>query len=291
MIDFLPRPDSRRSIVVAQLLTVAAAGLLLAGCDKKPGGQVVAVVNNEEVTRQELKIEAQQAQIPEGTDPKEAIPALIGRVVDRNLLAEYARAEGLDRAQEYVARRRQLEKNLLATLALQKLAATQPEPTAEEVQKFIADNPTAFAERKILTLDQIRFATPTDVEKLKAITALPTIEAVAAKLTADGVKFERGEKALDTASIDTSVAKQIVALRDGEVFDISTGGVTFVNIITARRVAVAPVAEWKPAATDALKRQNLNKTLEAEMKRIRDRATIVYDPAFKPKAAAKAPAG
>lgn len=290
MIDLLFQTDKRRSTAAAQLFMVASVGLLLAGCDKKPGGQVVAVVNNEEVTRQELKIEAQQAQIPEGADPKEAIPALIGRVVDRNLLAEYARAEGLDRAQEYVARRRQLEKNLLATLALQKLAATQPEPTAEEIQKFIDANPTAFAQRQMLTLDQIQFATPTDIEKLKAITSLPNIDAVAAQLTADGIRFERGPKPLDTASLDTSVSKQIVALRDGEVFDISTGGVTFVNVITARRNAQAPVAEWKPAATDAVKRQNLNKRLEAEMKRIRDRATIVYDPAFKPKAAAPAAA-
>jgi EpsD family peptidyl-prolyl cis-trans isomerase len=288
MIDLMPWSGQRARKSAATCMTIAAAALVLAGCDKKPGGQVVAVVNNEEVTRQELKIEAQQAQIPAGTDPKEAIPALIGRVVDRNLLAEYARAEGLDRAPEYVARRRQLEKNLLATLALQKLAATQPEPTADEVQKFIAANPTAFAERKVLTLDQIRFKTPADMAKLKAITTLPSNEAVSAKLTADGVQFERSDKALDTASIDAGIAKQIVALRDGEMFDISTGGVTFVNIITARRSAVAPAADWKPAATDALKRQNLNKALEAEMKRIRDRATIVYDPAFKPKAPAPA---
>jgi EpsD family peptidyl-prolyl cis-trans isomerase len=288
MIDSMSQSGSRVGKTTVSLLVLATGALLLAGCDKKPGGQVVAVVNNEEVTRQELKIEAQQAQIPAGTDPKAAIPALIGRVVDRNLLAEYARAEGLDRAPEYVARRRQLEKNLLAGLALQKLAATQPEPTAADVEKFIAANPTAFAQRKILSLDQIRFATPTDVAKLKAITTLPTIDAVAAKLTADGVRFERGEKAFDTASIDSSVAKQIVALQNGEIFDISTGGVTFVNIITARRDAVAPNAEWKLAATDAVKRQNLNKALEAEMKRIRDRATIVYDPAFKPKAAAPA---
>jgi EpsD family peptidyl-prolyl cis-trans isomerase len=273
---------------VSPVLVLASLGVLLGGCDKKPGGQVVAVVNNEEVTRQELKIEAQQAQIPEGTDPKDALPTLIGRVVDRNLLAEYARAEGLDRAPEYVARRRQLEKNLLATLALQKLAASQPEPTAAEVQAFIDANPTAFAQRQVLTLDQIRFQTPVDVEVLKAITTLPSVDAVAAKLTADGIRFERSDKQLDTASIDAGIAKQIIALKDGEIFDLSTGGVTFVNTITQRRALVAPKAEWKPAATDAVKRQKLNKLLDAEMKRIRDRATIVYDPAFKPKTAAPA---
>lgn len=288
MFDMLSGSGSRLRRTAAPLLVLTSLGFVLAGCDKKPGGQVVAVVNNEEVTRQELKIEAQQAQIPEGTDPKEAIPTLIGRVVDRNLLAEYARAEGLDRAPEYVARRRQLEKNLLATLALQKLAAAQPEPSAEDVQKFIASNPTAFAERKVLTLDQIRFGTPADVNALKAITSLPSIDAIAAKLTADGIRFERSDKAMDTASIDTNIAKQIVALQNGEIFDISTGGVTFVNNIKERRAAVAPAAEWQPAAADALKRQNLNKLLEAEMKRIRDRATIVYDPAFKPKTAAPA---
>jgi EpsD family peptidyl-prolyl cis-trans isomerase len=211
---------------------------------------------------------------------------LIGRVVDRNLLAEFARAEGLDRAPEYVARRRQLEKNLLATLALQKLASNLPEPTAADIDQFIAKNPTAFAQRQVLALDQVRFPTPADINALKPITSLPSLDAVVAKLQADGTRFERSPKQLDTASLDTSIAQQIVALKDGEVFDISTGGVTFVNVITARRAAVAPKAEWKPAATDAVKRQNVSKALESEMKRIRDRATIVYDPAFKPKAAA-----
>lgn len=285
MIDLVSDCSPRVRKAAFSLVVIATTGLLLAGCDKKPGGQVIAVVNNEEVTRQELKVEAQQAQIPAGTDPKEAMPALIGRVVDRNLLAEYARAEGLDRAEEYVARRRQLEKNLLATLALQKLAATQPVPTDAEVRKFIAANPTAFADRKMLVLDQIVFATLPDLAKLKSITALPTIEAVAQKLEADGIRFQRGEKTLDTASLDSSIVKQIVALRDGEVFDLSTGGTTFVSIITARRSAVAPEADWKPAAADAVRRQNLNNSLEAEMKRLRNRATIVYDPAFKPKAA------
>jgi EpsD family peptidyl-prolyl cis-trans isomerase len=287
MIGFISLASKRPARIVP-LALIGAATVFLGGCDKKPGGQVVAVVNNEEVTRQELKLEAQQAQIPEGADPKEAIPTLIGRVVDRNLLAEYARAEGLDRAPEYVTRRRQLEKNLLATLALQKLAANQPQPTAAEIDQFIAKNPTAFAQRQILALDQIRFPTPADENALKMITTLPTIEAVEAKLKADGTRFERSPKQLDTASIDTSIARQIVALKDGEVFDISTGGVTFVNIITSRRAAVAPQAEWKPAAADALKRQKLDKALQTEMERIRNRATIVYDPAFKPKAAAPA---
>lgn len=287
MIDCVSLASNRPGRILP-LAVMGVAAVFLAGCDKKPGGQVVAVVNNEEVTRQELKLEAQQAQIPEGADPKEAIPTLIGRVVDRNLLAEYARAEGLDRAPEYVARRRQLEKNLLATLALQKLAANQPEPTTAEVDEFIAKNPTAFAQRQMLGLDQIQFPTPADGNALKMITTLPTIEAVEAKLKADGTRFERSPKQLDTASIDTSIARQIIALKDGEVFDISTGGVTYVNIITSRRPAVAPQAEWKPAAADALKRQKLNKALQTEMDRIRNRATIVYDPAFKPKAAAPA---
>lgn len=267
-------------IIVAVALTLVTTS----GCSKKPGGQVVAVVNDEEVTRQELQAEAKTAQIPATADKQAAMSSILQRVIDRNLLATYAREQGLDRGPEYVARRRLMEQGLLAEIGLRKLAGAQSDPTPAEVQAFVAANPTLFAQRQQLTLDQVQFPTLADAGKLKAISALPTIDAVVQRLNAEGISFTRGTPVLDTATLEPSVARQITVLRNGEVFDISTGGQTFVSAITARSSAAAQQATWSAVAADAIKRQRLMKSVEASMVKLRKDAKIQYDPAFKPKA-------
>ena len=266
--------------MLALPLTLAMVG----GCSKKPGGQVAAVVNDEEITQQELQAEAQAANIPANADKQAATSAVLQRVIDRNLLATYARQQGLDRGPEYVARRRMMEQTLLAELGMRKLAGTQSEPTPAEAQAFVAAHPTLFAQRQQMTLDQVTFPTPTDAGRLKALTSLPSIDAVVQQLTANGVAFTRGTPVLDTATLDPSVAKQITVLRNGEVFDISTGGQTFISAITARSNAASQPSAWSASANDAIKRERLMKSVQASMTKLRKDAKIQYDPAFKPKA-------
>lgn len=270
-----------------RMLAVMTMPLLLAmvgACSKKPGGQVVAVVNNEEVTQQELQAEARAAQIPATADKQAATSAVLQRVIDRNLLATYARQQGLDRAPEYVARRRLMEQGLLAELGMRKLAGTQSDPTPAEAQAFVAAHPTLFAQRQQLSLDQVQFPTLADAAKLKTLAALPTMDAVVQQLTANGIAFTRAAPVLDTATLEPSVANQITVLRNGEVFDISTGGQTFISAITARSNAATLPSAWSATAADAIKRERLMKSVQASMTKLRRDAKIQYDPAFKPKA-------
>ncbi len=268
-------------------LLAMLASVTLVSCSKEPGGQVVAVVGDEEITQQELRVEAELLQTPTSRDFQSIAPGLLQRVIERNLLAEYARQQGLDRGPEYVARRRQLEQTLLATLAIRKLSGTPKTPTAAEVQKFIADRPTIFARRERLSLDQVRFATPANSADIKKLTDLGTIDAIAARLTADGVRFERGRPTIDTASIDPAIAKQIVALPIGEIFDLTTADGTSISTMTARAPAPAPVATWTAPATEAVKREQANKAVEAAMAKLRKETEIKYDPPFAPPPPAK----
>lgn len=271
-----------KRIVAAMALPLTIA--MVSGCSKHVGGQVVAVVNNEEVTRQQLQAEAEAAHVPATADKHTATVALLQRVVDRTLLADYAHQQGLDRGPEFVARRRLLEQTLLAEMGLRKLAGTQTEPTAAEAQAFVAGHPTLFAARQQLTLDQVQFATPADTVKYQSIAKLPTMEAVVQQLKANGIAFTRGTPVVDTGSLDPSVSSQIIKLRNGEVFDISTGGQSFISVITARSTAATQPASWAATAAEAIKRQRAGKTLEGAMAKLRRDAKIEYDPALKPKA-------
>lgn len=261
-------------------LSAIAALLVLGGCDKKPGGQVVAVVGDEEITQQELRAEA--ATTPAAAqDFEAAAPALLQRVIERNLLADYARDQGLDRGPEYVARRRQLEQTLLASLAARKLAGEPKTPSAEDVRKFITDNPTWFAGRERLTLDQLSFPT-IPREQIKALTELPSMDAIYEKLLSQGVKVTRGRTVLDTASIDPFVGKQIVALPNGEIFDLTTGGQTFIGTVVARAPNPTPADQTNKAAADALLRGKSGKSVADKVAELRKSAKITYAPAYQP---------
>jgi peptidyl-prolyl cis-trans isomerase C len=276
-------PHFRLAVALSALIAVAALG----GCQKKPGGQVVAVVDNEDITQQELRVEAetQVPGLPAGPLPDALAADVLQRVIDRNLLAQYAHDQGLERGPEYVARRRQLDQTLLATLGMRKLSGTPSTPTPAEVQQFITSNPTLFSQRQRLALDQIRFATPKDPKIIQALTKLGTLDAIAQKLSADRTPFSRGATVLDTASVATGVARQIVALPSGEIFDLSTNGTTFISAITGRTSAASSPDSWTAPATEALRRDRLAKSLAASMEKLRKTAKISYDFAFKPKTA------
>ncbi|MFT4025261.1 MAG: hypothetical protein QM676_00435 [Novosphingobium sp.] len=263
---------------IAAILAIAA----LSGCHKQPGGQVVAVVNDEEITMQELNTEAQAAQLTGNGEQKVAPADLLQRVITRNLLADYAREEGLDRGPDYIARRRQLEQSLLADVAARKLAGTRANPTPAEIDAFIAEHPYAFAERERLVLDQVRFATPAQPAVLKEITDMPTLEGVVAQLEAKNIAFKRGSAVLDTASIGTAPARQILSLKPGEAFSLSVNGETYVSVVKDRKGAALDRAEWPGYAANALRTTRMTTAMTDAVKRLRDKANIKYEPSFQP---------
>lgn len=274
-----------RAVRFAALL---ASVTMLGACDKATGGQVVAVVNDTEITQQELRLEAEaQGATGNATIPAAAREGLVQRIVERNLLADYARREGLDKGPEYVIRRRLLEQTLLATLAARKLSGTQVTPGQADVRAYIDGNPTLFAGRQRLGLDQIRFATPADGKKIQSLVSLGSMAAVAAQLEAERVPFQRGAAALDTASVAPEIARQIVGLPNGRTFDITSGGTTYISAVTGRAPIASDPSTWTAAATEALRRADTGKRVTTAVEQLRKDAKITYDPAFQP--AAKKP--
>lgn len=280
------RRTGRRSGLARPAVACLLGALLLAGCAKKPGGQVVAVVGDEEITLTELRAEARTP--PTAAEPEvlAANAAALARLTDRNLLAKYARDHGFDRSPDFVARRRQIEQQLLASLAIRELAGKPPKPKPEEVQNFIAANPTVFAGRERLEIDRIRIATPRDPAAVQALVKLQNLNAAQTRLAGQGLKFERGRGVFDTASVDPRIAKQIAALPNGEVFDLTTGGSTYIATIVGRNPLRNSMANWIGAATAAVTREQIAAKVETQLDKLRRATKIEYDGAYRPKSSA-----
>lgn len=275
----VPRRSLRRPAIACLV-----GGLLVLGCAKQPGGQVVAVVGDDEITLTELRAEARTPPTAAGPEVLAANAAALTRLTDRNLLAKYARDKGFDRSPDFVARRRQIEQQLLASLAIRELAGPPPKPTPAEVQRYIDTNPTLFAQRQRLEIDRIRMPTPGSPDVIQSLVKLQNLDAAQAQLAGQGVKFERGRGIFDTASVAPEIAKQIAALPNGEVFDLTTDGSTFISTIVGRTPLPSTPANWNAAATATVARDKVASKVEAELAKIRKATKIEYDAAYRPKA-------
>lgn len=265
----------------ATCVGLVAALLATTGCGKKATGQVVAVVNGDEITLDELNAELNGVNLAQNADKKLAMRQLLQQVVERRLLAQAAKEQGLDRDPAYVTQQRRMNEDLLVRMFAKKSADTIPVPTAAEIDKYIADHPMAFASRTRYKLDQIRFEMPADPAKLlKALEADHSMDAIMARLTSMGVKYERGSSALDSGAVAPAALKQVTSLPQGEPFITPTGRAVAVSVITGSEPLTVPEAQVRPLAVQALRNEKLNKIGETRLKEARAKSKIEYQPGY-----------
>lgn len=265
------------------IIGVVCMSILLAGCEKKPEGQVAAVVNGDEITLKEINAEMGGANIPPGADTKEIQRSALQRIVERRLLAQSASEDGLDTSPEYLIRSRQINDALLVQLLGQRAEKSFQVPDQKTIDKFMADNPSMFGGRKMYVVDRIQFALPSDMKQLKVLESAHSMAEVADKLNSLGIRFERGAAKMDSAQLGQQRLDQILALPDGEPFVIPENGMVTVAVITGESPIVGNPTEMAQIATQALRRQALAKSLEDRLKQARAKGEIKYQPDFAPK--------
>jgi peptidyl-prolyl cis-trans isomerase C len=260
----------------------AAILLLVGGCQKKVGGQVVAVVNGEEITQQELNAELQGATIPASADKNQVMAQVLQRIVDRKLLVQEAKAQGLDQSPAYLEQVRRSQDALIVNLLAGKLSKNISLPDGGAVTRFISTNPTMFSERKRYALDQIIFPQPADATVIKELEPAHSLDAIAAILSARGIQFSRGKGQLDSATVPPAMASRIASLPAGEPFLVPDNGRLVASVITATEAVPTPDEQAKPAALNLLRQQSLSDAMRRQLEKARAAAKIEYKSGFSP---------
>jgi len=164
--------------------------------------------------------------------------------------------------------RSQLRDALLVQLMGQRAERALKVPGEQEIDKFIADNPVMFAERKILAVDRIQFAMPKNVDQLKALENDHSMEAVAARLKQMGIEFRRDATQIDSAALGQQRLQQI--------------RVVTVGVVTGERAEPVPAANARPMAVQAIRNKQMSETMQQRLKQSRTSAEIQYQPGFAP---------
>lgn len=249
-------------------------GPLVACANKEPKGQVVALVDGEEVTRRDLATEPTSGQ----AEGAEAQPAILRGVIDRKLAAAEARRLQLDRTPEYVAQAQRLEEVMLSRTLFERWAAALPAPSPKAIADYIARNPQRFGQRKLFLVDRIQ-AGANAIER-RALEPLQTNDAVAQHLQSRSQPFQRGQAVLDSATLSPELAARLRALPKSYPLAIADGDKLVVLAVVETRDAALAKAEQTAAAVAALKQVAVRDKLAS----LRTNSKIAYQPGYRPAA-------
>ena len=278
----------------------AAAAVMclgLTGCHRffhasAPTGQVVATVAGKEVTLRELQAELGGATFADPKQQKAAQERALELIVARKLMANAARAQGIDKTPDFAMAEDRAIDDLLANALEAKVVKSVPAPAPDEVSRYVADHPASFSNRSIYDLDEIRFPRSNDAAIINGLRPLNTLPDIAAYLTAHKIPFQQGSGSLDALQLDPAAADAI-AKKPGEVFIIPVNNaVVMAAQIKSSKVVPVPTDQATKLATAILTRQHSEEAARREVASVLQAGVknVQYNPAYQPPPPPKAPA-
>jgi peptidyl-prolyl cis-trans isomerase C len=260
-----------------------ASTIIVAGCEKTPEGQTVAVVNGEEIALSELNAEVAAANLPPNVDKKAVMPDVVQRLVDRRLMAQVAEEQGIARTPQFLMEERRMREQLLLRMLTERQAQGIKAPDQKAIDAFIAENPNMFGNRVRYSVDQIQFDQPADPTILQGLEDDRTLAEVEQSLTALNIPFTRNRAAMDSASVPADLLRQIQALPPGEPFILPVGGRVVASVITGRQPVTAGGDQNRQIAAELIQRRQLSQALEKQLEAERKSAKVEYQSGYAPK--------
>lgn len=278
---------------VAIPLLLLAAATTLGACDKlgiggksAPTGQVVATLDGDEITVLEVNAELAGTPIPPSISRRDAEKMALENIITRRMLAKAAEERKVDKRPEFLLQERRAQEQLRVQALARDIAAKVVTPTRDEAEKFMAENPNMFSERKFYIMDQIQFLRPDNIEKL-GFEAAKTMEEVEQILTGAGIQFRRQPGSLDALGANPDFVKEVtrvLASNPNELFMFasrpqgSPAPVVLVNQVKESRVQPFQGDKAREFAVNYLRNERIQTALKSEVERQKttqkDRVTV-----------------
>jgi EpsD family peptidyl-prolyl cis-trans isomerase len=277
----------------ARSLSTLVPLALLAGCggSRPPDVQVAARVNKQEVTIHQVQHVLQRQPKLAAEFPALASRKVLDSLVEMELAAQAARAQGLDRDPDVVQAMQAAQREVLARAYQDRLAAATVAPTSDEIDRYYEAHPGLFAQRRVYTLQESLVET-TDggqVAKVQAIAeASRGVKALEEGLRAAGLRSRTRQLAQAPEEMPLALVPEMAKLEPGQSLTVPQRGA--VRIFTVLQVQAAPVD--RKTANEAigsfLMAERKRRAVGEGMKSVRDAARIEYLGAFAAAPAASA---
>jgi EpsD family peptidyl-prolyl cis-trans isomerase len=222
-----------------------------------------------------------------GAGPAPADAGALEKVIDRELLVQKALAAKLDRdpqvQQSIENARRQLLAQAYIERSISVAASAAAGSTRDEVRAFYAENPALFAERRIYRLRELVVSAPAEmIDVLRAEAAKARdLDEVAAWLRSRNAKVSADSRAEPAEQLPLTFLPELARMKPGELAVFATPlGASVIQLVHAED---APLTEQQaaPLIEQFLAGRKRLETAAAEVKRLRELATIEYLGEFK----------
>lgn len=275
----------------ALLACIALSGCGMIGGDKAPKGQVVATVNGEEITVTELNRELAGASPANPAERKAAEQAALESIITRKLVAQASKDQKLDKTPIFAQQEQQAKEAMLVGAMQRKISSTVVAPTRAEGEKFVAEHPNMFANRRVMVVDQIVVGS-FKPELMKEFEPMTTLEQIEAVLVRENLDFQRTTTVLDTLNAPEDLTKTLANLPPNEIFIFPRGNAVFVNQIRDNRVMPFTGDRAINYAMAGLKSLRTQEALVKQLEAIRKagEGEITYNDKYKPVKTAAKPA-
>ena len=223
--------DKLQNPVRALVFFLCAVALL--GCGKKsddrtdaPAGQIVARIGSEVITAQELDNEFRLANIPADKRKEPAsVRRVLGDLATRKYMVRQAIEAKLDREPNVlldILRSREL---VLANALAQRDVITKSAAISKsDIETYIAKNPFKFANRQLITVEQITFPLSSNSQLLVDATKnSKSLDEIDQKLRAFDIPHNRALSTLDSVEVPADLGNLIQARKDDDVFFVRAG--------------------------------------------------------------------
>jgi EpsD family peptidyl-prolyl cis-trans isomerase len=270
---------SRLAVAFVVAFGVAACGGGNDSSGAKKATQVVAKVNDDELSVHQINFVLQRTP---GIPPERAAEArkeVLERLIDQALAVQRAKDSKLDRDAEIMQRLEAARREVLARAYMERVAAQVPKPDANEIAKFFAENPALFAERRIWRLNEIVLPgqPPGWAGLVKQLAPVKTAAEAADLLRRAGIDSAVATNvARGSESIPLEVLPKFSKLKDGELAIFQNGSQIVIGEIRSSQAAPLDAKQAGPAIEQFIMNRRRTEAAQAEMKRLRDVAKIEY---------------
>jgi EpsD family peptidyl-prolyl cis-trans isomerase len=262
---------------------VSLTALTLVACGPKTetaaATQIVAKVNNGEISVHQLNFVLQGVQgVPPDKLPLVKKEAL-SRLVDQEALVQQAISAKLDREPNVQQQLEAARRDILSKAYLQKISNAVSVPDQAAIDKFFAEKPALFQNRKIYRFAEINIpGRPGNWAEIeKSLLPSKSILEASTILKSKGLELPViNNVARGTEDLPLDVADKIVNVKDGEVIIYFRAPNFVVAQILSSKEAPVDEAKAKPIIERFLQNKSKGEAVQAEMKRLKEATKITY---------------
>jgi len=227
------RQEQSVLLICRRLAVCAIVSLALVSCSQKNEGaarashsQIVARVGDQIISTQELDTELRWNNPAADRKRDDAvIKQVLGELVARKYLLQKALEAKLDREPTVLLDiLRSREQVLARAFAMREVSKQASAISPEDTERYIADHPDKFANRRLLAVEQISLPIgSTDQSLIDNMKEFSSIEKIEQRLTQLGIANIKSSGTLSTSEVPDELLRSIKEKKPGDVIFFRSG--------------------------------------------------------------------